>query len=254
MQGRRALLRLSMVAVLIGVGIPGMVREVAAGIPISSCGPIMQSGSYELTQGLAANGDCLVVQAEFVTIDLKGFAISGMSGWGTAIVGGWGRGLTVRDGMIYNFNTGIRASEGAVVERVRLVSNDIGVEAAGPGPAGAVLVKDSVFEHNRMWGVWMSSGTVTGSIFRGNSGAISATSGGTIVNNTLTQNSIGIETQGPGASIQGNTVTGSWNHGVNVTCPANIIGNTVTGGWTPFVVQGPVWECNFEHNLVSKNP
>ena len=49
----------------------------ALGNRISKCGTISKPGSYVLTRNLTANGDCLVVAANFVTIDLGGWVITG---------------------------------------------------------------------------------------------------------------------------------------------------------------------------------
>jgi hypothetical protein len=42
-------------------------------IPIKACQTISQPGSYELANNLTSSGDCLVIAANFVTIDLAGF-------------------------------------------------------------------------------------------------------------------------------------------------------------------------------------
>ena len=51
---------------------------------IERCQTISQPGSYVLVHNLTATGDCLLINADFVTVDLAGFAIIG-SGTGTAI-------------------------------------------------------------------------------------------------------------------------------------------------------------------------
>jgi hypothetical protein len=56
---------------------------------LRKCQTISQPGSYELTDNLTTNGDCLVITADFVTIDLAGFTITGNSNItapGTAIL------------------------------------------------------------------------------------------------------------------------------------------------------------------------
>src|SRR5262245_23311607 len=57
-----------------------------AQVLLHKCRTIDQPGSYRLATNLAAEGNCLVVSAEGVTIDLNGFAIVG-NGGGTAILG-----------------------------------------------------------------------------------------------------------------------------------------------------------------------
>jgi hypothetical protein len=65
---------------------PAMIFVAAAGAPnapqqgtiaISGCRTIDQPGAYRLVDNRKAAGNCLVVTAEGVTIDLGGFAISG---------------------------------------------------------------------------------------------------------------------------------------------------------------------------------
>ena len=132
MRRRAALLCLATVVALLGAGTPGVVLEVAAGTPINSCGPIMQSGSYELTQSIASfGGDCIMVQAEFVTIDLKGFSVSGGGSWGTGI-SGWGRGLVVRDGTVRNM-TAIVSNYGGTIANNVLSQNSTGIDSRGVG-------------------------------------------------------------------------------------------------------------------------
>ena len=53
----------------------------ALGNRISKCGTISKPGSYVLTRNLTAIGDCLVVAANFVTIDLGGWVITGNGTW-----------------------------------------------------------------------------------------------------------------------------------------------------------------------------
>jgi hypothetical protein len=260
MRFRTALLGFALVAVLLVLGGPGMLTPAAAATPISQCTTITEAGAYELVQNLQISnyGDCLMVQADFVTIDLKGFAIFSSYRYGTAI-GGFGRGLVVRGGTIYNVYTAIRGGDGLVVEQMRIVSNSIGVDGGMAGLTSSVVVKDSVFSDNNQWGVALSTGVVTGNSFtRNGTGVMSGGSnypygnGGssaTIANNAFSQNNIGIQTQGP-ASIQNNMIEGGYN-ALWITCPAHIVGNTVVRSGTPVSFQNTnVWDCTFEQNAI----
>jgi len=54
---------------------------------LRKCQTISQPGSYELADNLVApGGDCLVITADFVTIDLAGFSISATIPGGTGIL------------------------------------------------------------------------------------------------------------------------------------------------------------------------
>jgi hypothetical protein len=257
MRNRTAWLGLAVVAVLLVLGGPGMLTPAAAATPISQCMTITEAGSYELVQNLQLDnyGDCLFVQADFVTIDLKGYAIISPNRWGSA-VSGFGRSLVVRGGTVYNFYTGIRGSDGLVIERMRVVSNMVGVEANSGIMGASAVVKDSVFSDNNQWGVNLSAGVVTGNSFVRNGigvmgGLFGFPPGGsiTIANNTFSQNSVGIQTQGP-ASIQNNTIEGG-NNAMWIACPAHVVGNTVLRSSMPLMIQNNnVWDCTFDQNSI----
>jgi hypothetical protein len=92
----------------------------------SACGSITQSGSYELTTNLRATGDCLRIDADFVSIDLKGFTIFG-NGTGTGIANANGskrREVAISNWVVSNFEYGIALeANNHVVENMRVVSN-----------------------------------------------------------------------------------------------------------------------------------
>src|SRR5262249_27622879 len=123
-------------------------------------------------------------------------------------------------------------------------------------PFGSAIVKDSVFNDNSQWGVFISVGVVTNSSFSRNGTAIGsnfswAGNGSlTISNNTLAQNNNGIQAPSPGASIQNNTIQGGW-MALTVSCPSHIAGNTIFQAGMPLTVQNNnVWDCTFEHNAI----
>jgi hypothetical protein len=75
---------------------------------ITACQTISKPGSYVLSGNLSGYGDCLVITASFVTIDLQGFLITGQSA-GTGISASepvdW---ITVRNGFISGFVTAVQ--------------------------------------------------------------------------------------------------------------------------------------------------
>ena len=111
----------------------------AAATLISTCTTISSSGSYVLGDNLYASGDCIVVDAPFVSIDMAGFAILG-DGEGAGIRADHGAergGLEVRGGTIADFYAGIGIDArvvygGVIVENMRLVSNRYGAGLAAP--------------------------------------------------------------------------------------------------------------------------
>jgi hypothetical protein len=83
-------------------------RANAAATAVSACGSLSAPGNYFLTGNLSTTGDCLVIAADNVAIDMKGKTISG-NGTGAGITDA---GLThdfaiIANGKIRNFNTGI---------------------------------------------------------------------------------------------------------------------------------------------------
>jgi hypothetical protein len=80
---------------------------------IKACGTISQPGSYELADNLTTTGNCLVITADFVTIDLAGFSIDGggsyqkltliLSGILAQPANGQLEGIAVRNGSITGF-------------------------------------------------------------------------------------------------------------------------------------------------------
>ncbi len=182
----------------------------AAPTAINTCRTIGASGSYLVGRNLSAAVDCLKVAADFVTIDLGGFAISG----GGAGAGGKGitdggaprRGIEVRNGSLTGFNEGmgLASTTGAVIEGVRASSNGTGIHVG----IGA-LVRGNV-----------ASGNVIG---------IHAADAGTIENNVADGNGgIGINT-GDHCRIAGNSAGGSLGNGIRTGNHSVVIGNATYG-------------------------
>ncbi len=127
---------------------------------ITACQEITAPGPYVLVNNLTVtNGDCLRVTADSVEIDLAGFSIS-MEGTPSVLRAGirnvdtgsgFPDGLTVRNGAISGFSSGIRI-EGGIghrIEGVRVSGNTIdGIGIVGPfdetGSDVANLVKDNI--------------------------------------------------------------------------------------------------------------
>jgi hypothetical protein len=116
-------------ALLLALPIGSYGTTASAQIPISECGSIRDSGSYELVNHLRTSGDCLVVAADVtanITIDLNGFTIRG-DGTGVGIrIETPLEGLTVRNGRIRNFNIGLTLLGNApVLDDLRLIRNTL---------------------------------------------------------------------------------------------------------------------------------
>lgn len=136
---------------------------------IDSCRTITSSGSFRLTRNLTANGDCLVIQANDVTIDLQGHRLKG-NGTGEGVTAGDDTsrsGIAIRNGVVTNFSDGIDLTfvQGAVVEGVRAIQNtDVGI-LVGVGS----VVSASVANENGTTGIQVQCPSVViGNAVNGN--------------------------------------------------------------------------------------
>jgi hypothetical protein len=210
---------------------------------ITACQTLRASGSYVLANNLIAAGDCLVVDADFITIDLAGFTLFG-NHTGTGISNLLERrGITVRNGTIFGFGSGISLlAEDSIVEGMRVSGNtDTGIFASG-------IVRNNLVQDNGSFGITsigivsgntaigsgsccsgiLATGTVIGNTARGNHGeGISAS--GTVTGNTAQVNEgngIRAFNSEQGSTVSGNTASSNGGTGIDVACPANVIGNT----------------------------
>jgi hypothetical protein len=174
---------------------------------ISACQTISLPGSYTLNKNLIALGDCIVIAASFVTLDLNGFVISG-SGTGTGIqetpsvpFPGF-RGVVVRNGAVTNFANGVYFpnSTGVTVDHVNATLNTNNGIELGQRP----VVTSSRADENGGTGMLLDIGaSVTGNtVGRNHASGIVAGEGAIIVNNEARNNGLdGIFMDCPGAAI-----------------------------------------------------
>lgn len=182
----------TMAALLLVFVAAGVTEAAAAPRSINSCQTIDESGSYQLVRNLKAVGDCLVLTADNVTIDLDGYTIEG-DGIGQGIWDGDvpRQNITVRNGTIRNFRIGVGLAKPggehsirSVVERIRAVQNTFFGIRSGMHS----VVRDCIASDNGVSGIFVSGGLVVGNIAN---------------NNPST--------------------------GILVLCPSNLIGNMATG-------------------------
>jgi hypothetical protein len=242
---------------------PAVVALVASGVPLASgpalaasitkCTTIAKPGSYELTRNLTAAGDCLVIAADFVTIDLGGWVITGdgSTGLGVTDQGNSRQGIAVRNGAITGFLVGVRlgSTTGAVVEKVRVA----GVEESGISAGADSIVSDNIV-FGAVFGISAGPDSiVSGNVARSNDSTISAGEGSIVSDNVVSQGDFGLSA-GALSTVSGHNVgatdvgiiagRGSLVSGNNahpqsegeepteafsVRCPSNVIGNTATG-------------------------
>jgi hypothetical protein len=222
----------------------------ALGARISKCATISKPGSYTLTRNLTAVGDCLVVAADFVTLDLGGWVITGdgSTGGGVTDQGNSRRGIAVRNGTVtgFSFGVGLGETSGAVVEKVRAIDNSDVCISVGPGSTvSGNTARDGIFCISVGPGSTFSGNTVRGggeftlvvgpgSIVSGNTvegGGVSIASAGgiTISGNTVVSFGARGISAGPGSTVSGNTVQNAPEGGISAGPGSTISGNTVRG-------------------------
>jgi len=186
-------------------------RAQAAPMPMQVCRTISAPGSYVLSNNLdipSASGNCLVITAASVTVDLAGFSIigngPGAPGTGILVVPSTAtpvRDIAVRNGSVSNFTNGVDlgSANGSIVEGLRVFNNgQYGINAKG-------IVKGNTATENRGIGI-NAQGTLTGNFAADNG-------------------NIGIAA-GLGSTVIGNTALSNSQIGISVTCPSNLIDNT----------------------------
>jgi len=184
---------------------------------IEKCGTIDKPGSYKLVNDIAPtpstspNGDCLVITASFVTIDLAGFTISG--GFSTAGIiaesSGQLHGIAVRNGSISNGGVELGAADGSIVEGLRVSGGFFGVSAKGIVRGNTVV---GIAQPHGLGGIGISAtGTVTGNYVTGSTNGIRVGQGSTVIGNTATDN-------------RGNPAAAGI--GIEADCPSNLTDNT----------------------------
>lgn len=130
---------------------------------IGNCTVIDTPGSYvlahnitaaqkELKSVLGSEPSCILVVADFVTLDLNGYTIAGPgSGFGVYSTGPGRRATQVHNGSVTNFERGI-ALEGYShkCERVRALGNNVGISLDG----GGHVVQEVHASSNGTFGIW----------------------------------------------------------------------------------------------------
>lgn len=203
---------------------------------IKKCQTIDVPGPYVLTQNIESNpnlrvsGDCLVVAADFVTIDLAGYSIIGHgSGSGITTVDPFKRGLTIRGGTIRNFSTGIRVDDAlqavVTIENMFLIGNiQYGILTL------AGVIRNNVCTGNFDGIVTFFSSIITGNHSSNNMGdGISAGNGSTVIGNVTSSNGGSGLTVSNGCTVQNNTAFLNKGTGIHSFGNSAVIGNTAYG-------------------------
>jgi hypothetical protein len=248
-------LALALGAMILGPG----PRAQAAPMPITQCQTISASGSYVLANNLGPSGltsglNCLEITADFVTVDLAGFSITGRDA-GSGIVAfrqnfGLLQGIAVRNGSISHFSIGVdlESAETSIVEGLRVANNNLdGIRAQG-------IVRGNTAANNFNIGI-LATGTVINNYAIGNSSGIVANVSGqlgtTIIGNTAVKNTfggiIGFGGASPGMTIVANTAVQNSSVGIRPDCPSNVTDNTAILNGQNIMPNGA--DCHLEDNV-----
>ncbi len=199
-----------MALILAASSTEGVAKGPAGPTQIKSCGTLSEPGSYVVVQNLTAAGDCLVIAADFVTIDLAGFTLTGDGATGEGITdrSAGHVGVVVRNGAVTEFGFGVRIASGSrlTIEGVRAVNNNVHGMSIGMNS----IVRGNIVSGNGSIGISAD----TGSIVTGNIASDNGDDG------------IAVES---GSTVSGNTSTNNTVFGIDVVCPSNVIGNTLQG-------------------------
>lgn len=234
-----------------GSALPPTAVGPAATKPINTCVTILESGSYRVAKNLVATGDCLVVAASYVELNLGGFTITG-DGTGSGVKDSDPlelEGIDVRNGTITKFQVGIDlVSTGrGVVKDVRAIDNtgdgilagvnsvvaeNIAMDNGGLGinAGGGSSVTRNIANFNGSHGLQPDGCTVVGnSAFRNGGDGIHAVPGsGTVVTGNRTASNDGNGISVSNSVVRENVAISNDLDGINATCPSSIVGNTVT--------------------------
>ncbi len=230
------------------------VNETTAQSPIASCMTIENPGTYRLVNNLVATGDCIVLKANFVTVNLGGFRITGNGGGaGITNLGGFRlKGIEVRNGAVTHFSTGISLDSASqvLIQGIRVAKNT----GFGVWVSENAIVKDNLAAENGLDGLHIGPQSIVAgntSVRNGGSGIVVAQAS-TVVGNVASLNSdSGIIVYGR-STVLNNTSASNTNFGISVDCSSNVIGNTTTGNGinlmlSPDIHTGNV--CNSVNNV-----
>ncbi len=203
---------------------------------INKCMTINKSGSYVVNKNLQATrktaGSCIVIDADFVTLDLNGFTLKGLgdgTGNGVGDNGAPHSGIVVRNGMITEFENGIEFSprSNSTVENIRALNNDrVGINVS----SGSIVTANTASNNGSIgilvgFGSIVAGNTASGNGHHGiNVGTRSTVTGNRVSNNDKNGLHIGLY-----STVTRNIASGNSANGMKLFCPSNIIGNTATG-------------------------
>ncbi len=236
--------------------------------PITACGKAISApGAYVVTANLkttSSSTPCITVSASPVTIDLGGFMLSGAGPASVTGISVTADAISISNGFVTNFKTGISAKAQAKLTNVTLTSNGVGailgdnaqltdskfLSNVGNGlqvgknalVVHCTLVKDGAGVGSSGDGLIAAGAgaVVTESVAANNAGQGSSTTGvgfrtgggATLTGNAAGGNAIGFADLAGGDTFEGNTAAGSSGNGFLVL---SSVSTTVNPGPGSFI-------------------
>lgn len=202
----------------------------AAPRDVRNCITLDEPGSYVLQRNLTARGDCLVIEADFVNVDLNGFVISG-NGTGAGVTESLSvgrRGITVRNGVITGFQGAVALlhSTDVTIENINATGNTFDAIAAGDKAS----VRNSIVTGNGGTGMRLGQRSFAGgnSVDENVGSGIIVDIGGNVAGNTVGRNQLSGIVASEGALIVNNVSRNNTSSGIVVDCPSAVISNTTS--------------------------
>lgn len=202
----------------------------AAPRTLTNCTTITDPGAYVVGRNLSASGDCFVIAADFVNLDLDGFVIAG-NGTGSAVVEQLAvgrKGVTVKNGVITGFLRAIFMgnSAGMTIEGVTATGNMSNAITVGDN---ATVTRNQVSSNAGTGLVLGFRSLASANNVSDNTGTgILANNGANITGNTIGHNGGSGISVAEGAVISNNVSRNNTSYGIVADCPSLVIGNTTS--------------------------
>ena len=233
------------------------------GFPVT----LSESGNYRITSNLDVSAfpetSAIEVTEHNVAIHVDGFLIQGAvicSGTPVACtpadstsvgISSAQDNVSVANGMIHRFGTGVQLADNGRVIGIRSLSNaDAGIVVDGHGG----IVADSLADGNAGAGIIVTGvgGLVVGSVAHNNNTGIEALGGTVITDNAAAENQLHGIITGSGSTCTNNTAYGNGAYGILAEQGAVVTGNAALGNDIGiFIADGSLAQGNTMYNNLS---
>jgi len=196
---------------------------------LNNCQPIVEPGAYVIGKNITASGDCFVIAADNVNLDLDGFVLTG-NGSGSAFVEQFAvgrKGLSVRNGVVTGFANGIFMlnSTAMVIDRMQFTNNSTSGVRAGD----TATVTNSQVLDNGSGIVLGQRASVSGCTVNNNAGTgISLNIGSTATGNAVGRNGGTGIFMAEGGLVANSVSRNNQQYGVLMDCPGTVVSSTVS--------------------------